>query len=127
MLLLFKFFICCLKFFCSMEMTSHSKYLGMGASRIVASSIGKNSNMLLLFTFLICCFKFVYSMDMTFHFEHLGDFRIVASSTCKNFILFHIVIFKSQLASNHVRAYINALPLGWYASKLVQLNVLNKF
>ena len=63
-----------------MEMTSHFERLGMGAFRIVASLIGKNSN-ILLFTFFICRFKSVYSMDMIFHSERLGAFSIVAYST----------------------------------------------
>ena len=100
-----------------MKMTSHSELLGMGASRIVASSIGKNSNMLLLFTFFIYCFKFIYLMDMGFHSESLGASRIVASSTGKNSILFHMVIFKSHLASNNTQAYINESTLSWYTSK----------
>ena len=83
-----------------MEMTSHSKRLGMGASRILVSSIGKNSKMLLFFIILICHFKSVYSMDMAFHCECLGVFRTIESSTGMNFILFHTVIFKSHLASN---------------------------
>ena len=64
---------------------------------------------------------------MAFHSKHFGAFKTIASSICKNYILFPIVIFKSHLASNNARAYINEPPLGWYASKLVQLNVLNKF
>ena len=95
MLLLFKIFICCFKFVYLVEMTSHSKRLGISASRIVASSIFKNFNMLLLFKFLICHFKSTYSMDMAFHYESLSAFRIIASSIGKNSILIHIVIFKS--------------------------------
>ena len=76
-----------------MEISSHSELLGKSPSRIVASSIGKNSNMLLLFTFLICHFKFVYSMDKAFHFERLSAVRIGASSIGKNSIWFHMVIF----------------------------------
>lgn len=110
-----------------MKMTSHYERLGMGASRIVVSSIGKNSNMLLLFTFFICRFKSIYSMDMAFHSEILGAFRIVTSSTGKNSILFRMVIFKSHLTSNSIQAYINEPSLGWYTSKSFQPNVPNNF
>ena len=120
-------FICCFKFVYSMEMTSHSERLGMGTSRIVASSIRKNSNMLLLFTLLIFCFKYVYLVDMAIHSKCLGAFRIVASSTSKNSILFDIVIQKSHLESNNVQAYINEPPLGWYTTKSFQSDVPNNF
>lgn len=125
--ILTSYFICCFKFVYSMKMTSHSEHLGIGASRIVLSSIGKNSSMLLLFTFFICRFKSIYSMDMDFHSEILGAFRIVTSSTGKNSILFHMVIFKSHLTSNSTQAYINEPPLGWYISKSFQPNVPNNF
>ena len=94
---------------------------------IPPSSIDNNYNMLLLFTFLIYCFRSIYLMDMTFYFEHLGALEIVASSKGKNSILFHMVIFKSHLASNNAQAYINEPCLGWYTSKSFQINVPNNF